>query len=376
MLTLVLAAGFLLPASSLAAPALRCQDGDLDRIMLQFQRRWNKNLSEGQKLQLLADARTELEQFLKDYPTHRDAPRAAFQIAETYLSARDFDRASEKLRGYLKDYPSASDAPAARFALAEILLEKEKDAEARASFEEFAKLYPSDERTLFARMYSAVTLQNERRYDEAAVRLRAVREEFKGRKESWSALMQLGIISHVQEKNAEALRTLEEIIRDCPEKEVVEIARRHLAEYLKLGSEAPLFTEKDLEGHDVSLEKLQGKVVVIYFFEPGDVAALTEAAFLKRAREEAAQAGQSGDLEILGISIGTDHKEMALYKAAARADWPLLFDGRGIDGKVAQKYDVKGLPCLVVLDRKGRRRFFNLAGRDFRYAIAKLLQEK
>jgi TolA-binding protein/peroxiredoxin len=359
----------------LAAALLTVQDGELDRLLLRFQQRREKARSEGEFRRLLADARLELEQFIKENPKHKDLPRAVFQIAETYLAGQDVDRASERLQAYLKDYPTGSDAPSARFALAEILLEKEKDAEARAAFEEFAKLHPQDDRTIFARLYAAVTFQNERRYDEAAELLLKAREEFRSRKESWGAMMQLAIVYHVQEKNADAKRTLEEIIRDCPDKEPVEIARRHLNEYLKLGQDAPGFADKDIEGRDTSLEKLRGKVVVVYFFEPAASTA-GEGQFLKRAREEAAKAGRGDDLQIIGISIGTDRKELAAYKAQVRADWTLIHDGRGIDGKFARLFDIRALPSLVVIDRKGKLRFFNVAGRDFRNSIAKLLEEK
>ena len=260
--------------------------------------------------------------------------------------------------------------------MAEIQLEKEKDAEARATFEEFAKLHPSDERAVFAKMYVAITLQNEKRYDEAAAILKAAREEFRARRESWGAMMQLAVLHHVQEKNAEAKKTLEEIIRECPDKEPVEVARRHLVEYLKVGQDAPGFSEKDLEGRDASLDKLRGKVAVIYFFDPGLTTAMSEAAFLRKAREEAAKSGRAEDLHIIGICIGTERKDVGIYKTEARADWTLVFDGRGIDGKFARLYDVRGLPSLTVIDRKGKIRFYNIAGRDFRNGVAKLLEEK
>jgi peroxiredoxin len=313
---------------------------------------------------------------VRENPKHKDVPRATFQIAETYLASQENDLAYERLQAYLKDFPTASDVPSARFAVAEIQLDKEKDAEARASFEEFAKLYPADDRTVYARLYIAVTYQNEKRYDEAAEKLKAVREEFKTRKESWGAMMQLAVLYHVQEKNSDARKVLEEVVRDCPEKEPVEIARRHLTEYLKVGQDAPGFVEKDIEGAETSLEKLRGRVVVLYFFDPATASALAEATFLKKAKEEAAKAGRGEDLQLVGVSIGTDRKEIALYKSMARADWRLVHDGRGIDGKFARLYDVRGLPSLLVIDRKGKIRFYNIAGRDFRNSIARLIEEK
>ncbi|MBI3857821.1 MAG: tetratricopeptide repeat protein [Planctomycetes bacterium] len=358
------------------AAALLFQDGELDRILYLFQQRRERAQTETEFRSALDDARRELKRFLKEYPKHKDAPRAAFQIAETYLSGRDYDRAVERLQAYLKDYPNGPDAASARFAIAEIHLEKEKDAEARASFEEFVKLHPQDDRAVFARMYAAVTLQNEKRYDEAVELLKKAREEFKARKESWGAMMQLAIVYHVQERNAEARKTLDEIVRDCPDKEPVEIARRHLIEYLKIGQDAPPFAEKDADGREVSLEKLRGRVVVVYFYEPASGAALAEARFLKRAREEAAQAGRGEDLQIVAVSIGTDRKDIAIYKAQVRPEWLLCYDPKGIDGRLARLYDVRGLPSTTLIDRKGKIRFYNIAGRDFRNAIAKLLEEK
>lgn len=359
----------------LAITLLLPQDGELDRILAMFQKRRESARTELEFRKALHDARTELEAFLRDHPKHQDAPRAAFQIAETYLSAQDYDRAADRLRAYLQEHPAGTDAPSARFAIAEIQLEKEKDAEARASFQEFAKLHPADDRAVFARLYEAVTFQNEKRYDEAADLLRKAREEFKARKESWGAMMQLAIVYHLQEKNGDARRTLEEIVRDCPDKEPVEIARRHLIEYLKIGQDAPGFADKDIEGRDASLEKLRGKVVVVYFFEPAG-STPSEAQFLKRAREEAVKTGRGDDFQIIGVSIVADRKETALYKAQVRPDWMLVHDGRGIDGKFARLYDVRGLPSLTVIDRKGKLRFYNIAGRDFRNSIAKLLEEK
>src|SRR5881394_537918 len=103
MLAIFLAA--LLASAFAEAPAAGGQDGELDRILIRFQQRREKVRSEGEFKRLLADSRLELEQFLKENPKHKDAPRAAFQIAETYLSAQDYDPAYERLQAFLKTYP-------------------------------------------------------------------------------------------------------------------------------------------------------------------------------------------------------------------------------------------------------------------------------
>jgi hypothetical protein len=189
-------------------------------------------------------------------------------------------------------------------------------------------------------------------------------------------MMQMAVLYHVQERNAEARKILEEIIRDCSEKEPVEIARRHLSEYLKIGQDAPGFAEKDIEGNETSLEKLRGKVVVIYFFDPATASALAESTFLKKARGGSRPGGpRGGPADPRRLHRHRPEGHGGLQDDGAR-DWRLLYDGRGIDGRFARLYDVRGLPSLVVIDRKGKTRYYNIAGRDFRNSVARLIEEK
>lgn len=351
---------------------LGAQESDVDRIMLRFKQRATQAKSEAAFKKALADARADLERFLREKPKDKDAHRAAWHVAESWLSEGDLDKALEALAAFLKEHPASEHAPSARYARGEVLLQREEDAAARAAFEEFLKLHPKDERALFARMYVAVTFQNERKYDEAAEILKAAREAYPDRRESWGAMMQLAVVHHVQEKNKEARAVLEEVIRGCPDREAVEIARRHLSEYLKIGDPAPAFAERDLKGGEFSLEKQRGRVVVLHFLDPGLTTAVTEAGFLKRAR----QAFKPEDLQILGVSVNPDAKDLNLFASEIKVDWPLHFDAKGYDGKLARLYEVRLLPALTVIDRKGRLRFFNVANRDLRNCISKLLEEK
>jgi TolA-binding protein/peroxiredoxin len=359
----------LLAASSHGGGA---QDSDVDRIMLRFRQRASQIKNESLFKKLLAETRAELEKFLQAKPKDRDSHRAAWHIAESYLISQEPEKALERIDLLLRDYPSTEFAPQARFARADLRLQREDDAGARAAFEEFLKLHPKDERALLARMGIAVTLQNERRYDEAGVIFKAVRDEQKGRPESWGATMQLAVLRHVQENNTEARAVLEELVRNCPDREAVEVARRHLAEYLKVGQDAAPFAERDLGGAEFSIEKQRGKVSVLYFFDSGLTTAVSEAAFLKRIR----QSFTPGDVQVMGVSVNADRRELSLFLTEAQVDWPVHFDGKGYDGKLARLYEARILPALLVIDRKGKIRFFNVAGRDLRNCISKLLEEK
>ena len=348
------------------------QDGEVDRILLRFNQRREKVQGAAEFRRLLDETRGDLERFLRENPKHKDAARASYHVAESQLSSGQFEDGMKRLNALLKDHPESEFAVSARFAIGEALLQKEDDAGARAAFEEFARVHPKDERALYARIYVAVTHQNEGRYDQAAELLQAARRDFKDRPESWSAVMQLAIVHHVQQKNADARRALEEVIRDCPDRDAAQAARRHLAEYLKVGQEPPAFREKDLSGAELALEPLRGRVVVLYFFDSSITTAVGEAAFLKKTRE----AFKAEDLQIVGVSLDLDRKDLVFFRDVHKVSWPLLHDGKGYDGRLARLYDVRLLPALTVIDRKGKIRFFNIAGKDLRFAISKLLEEK
>ncbi len=360
----------LLALALAAAPP--SQDGEVDRILLRFTQRRDRVRGGTEFRQLLEETRADLERFLRENPRHKDSARASYHVAESLLSSGQLDAALERLRAVLREHPESDQAASARFAIGEALLQKEDDTGARAAFEEFSRSHPKDERAVFARIWAAVTFQNEGDYARAAELLEAARREHRERPESWSAVMQLAIVRHVQEDHAGARRALEEVIRDCPDREAVQAARRHLAEYLKVGQAPPAFQEKDLAGTETGLESLRGRVVVFYFFDSTLATAVPEAAFLRRARE----GFKPEELQIVGVSLDLDRKDLVLFRDVHKLSWPLLHDGKGFDGKLARLYDVRLLPALTVIDRKGKVRFFNIAGKDLRFAVTKLLQEK
>jgi tetratricopeptide (TPR) repeat protein len=188
--------------SILLAAVLACQDGELDRLMQRFQQRREKVRTEAEFRRLLAEARVDLEAFLRDNPKHKDAPRAAFQIAETYLSAQDFDRALEKLQAYLKDYPTeATPLGALRDGR-----DPAREGEGRGGAGTLRGVRQAVPPTT-GRSSPGCTSPSRSRTSalrRAAAALKAAREDFRTRKESWGAMMQLAVVYHVQEKNAEA----------------------------------------------------------------------------------------------------------------------------------------------------------------------------
>lgn len=137
---------------------------------------------------------------------------------------------------------------------------------------------------------------------------------------------------------------------------------------LTVGNEAPLFTLKDINGNDVSLESFRGKYVFIDFW----------ASWCRPCREEnpnlVALYKEFGgeDFEIISISLDeTAEKWMEAVKEDGLS-WTLLHDA---DGSVAlHMYAVQSIPSTWVLDREGKIIYKDLRGAEIASTIGALLQ--
>jgi peroxiredoxin len=123
----------------------------------------------------------------------------------------------------------------------------------------------------------------------------------------------------------------------------------------ELGQPAPAFSLKDVDGNEVSLSQLQGKTVVLEWFNPG-------CPFIKYAHSEgplkALSEGMTGGGQVtwLAINSGAAGKPGAGVELnkSAMTDWsmsyPVLLDE---SGEVGQAYGAKATPHMFVIDPQG-----------------------
>jgi peroxiredoxin len=111
-----------------------------------------------------------------------------------------------------------------------------------------------------------------------------------------------------------------------------------------LGSEAPDFVLKSLEGKNLRLSEYRGEVVMLSFSASwcGDCRAqLTE---LGAMRDRYQDAG----VELLAVSLDQSARQAEGMTAAAT--YPVLHDAAGDVGRL---YDVTKIPVVVLIDRGG-----------------------
>ena len=118
---------------------------------------------------------------------------------------------------------------------------------------------------------------------------------------------------------------------------------------------APDFTLKVLEGKNLSLTDLKGKVVLLNFFEPWCPICRKEAVSFDRLGEE----WKGQEAVFLQVAVKVEERELRRAKKEWNLSLPILMDE---GGKVAEAYDVNGHPETLFVDRAGR-----IVGRSFGY---------
>lgn len=112
------------------------------------------------------------------------------------------------------------------------------------------------------------------------------------------------------------------------------------------GKPAPVFTLKNLQGQNVSLQDFKGKVVLADFWGTFCIPCVEALPYL----ESLHQKYKTRDFTVLGISV--DEKSEPVHKVLrqAKASYPQL----RATPKVWSAYKVNNLPALVLIGRDGR----------------------
>ncbi len=138
-----------------------------------------------------------------------------------------------------------------------------------------------------------------------------------------------------------------------------------------------------VDGREVDLAKMQGKVVLVDFWGTRCRPCVAELPRVKAALEKFHAQG----FEVIGISCDTDKEELERYVKQHDISWPQYFDGKQQgDNKFTVEFGIDGIPHMFLVDRKGFLRFDNVRASDkyhpkndttsFEEKITKLLAEK
>ncbi|MGH9868517.1 MAG: peroxiredoxin family protein [Candidatus Polarisedimenticolia bacterium] len=118
-----------------------------------------------------------------------------------------------------------------------------------------------------------------------------------------------------------------------------------------IGQPAPDFSFTDTSGHLVSLSRLRGRHVLVYFWSSWCGTCEGQAEGLRRIYERGAPAM----LEILGISYDTDRAAMESFRRRHAQTWPTSFSGRKVwEDPVGRLYRERGSGAMYLVNPEGR----------------------
>jgi peroxiredoxin len=140
-----------------------------------------------------------------------------------------------------------------------------------------------------------------------------------------------------------------------------------------VGDAAPAFTARTIDGRELALSSLRGKVILIDFWATWCVMCRMEMPNLLATYAELARDGR---FEIVGVSVDTDLGLVPRFVASRGLAWPQTALGAAAVNPIARLYDVNSTPSTVLIDREGRIVALNLTGEPLRKKIDELLRAK
>lgn len=128
----------------------------------------------------------------------------------------------------------------------------------------------------------------------------------------------------------------------------------------------PSFSGGTLDGRQVVMAALRGKVVLVNFWASWCLECRPEMPVLERLHRELASQG----LAVVGINAREEQEAVRRYARELGLTFPLVLDP---DGKINAQYGVVGLPTTFLVGRDGRAVAFGVGPREWASAPARAL---
>ncbi len=115
---------------------------------------------------------------------------------------------------------------------------------------------------------------------------------------------------------------------------------------------APEFHALDLQRNPISLQRLRGRVVLLDFWASWCAPCVSAIPDLRNLAHRLQDDQQP--FTVLGINLDTDPDALAKTIRRYKIDWPQIPSTPTADGSLADRYHVRALPTMVLIDKEGR----------------------
>ena len=104
-----------------------------------------------------------------------------------------------------------------------------------------------------------------------------------------------------------------------------------------------------VDGREVDLSKMRGKVVLIDFWAVWCGPCVAELPNVLKVYEKLHPKG----FEIVGISLDQDKAKLEAFVKEKGMAWPQYFDGKGWKNEISSQYGINSIPAMWLVDKKG-----------------------
>jgi peroxiredoxin len=126
-----------------------------------------------------------------------------------------------------------------------------------------------------------------------------------------------------------------------------------------------------LDGREINLSRLKGKVVLIDFWATTCLPCVRELPDMKKLYSKFKPQG----FEIIGISLDSKKEVLERFIQTNEIPWPQYFDDAGERSPLAKTFGIEGIPVVWLVDRHGVLRDLNTRQQPEK-KIESLLKEK
>jgi tetratricopeptide (TPR) repeat protein len=182
-------------------------------------------------------------------------------------------------------------------------------------------------------------------------KLKAAESEYRAalelQKDNAMAHFNLGLTLLRESQKSEGIQELNNYLQIAPSGPTAEYARRLIANPDPAGQAlAPNFKVQTLDGEQISLDQLSGKVVVMDFWATWCPPCVSSVPELKDLTKKYPRT------KLVLISFSADHDQQAWrdFVAKKNMEWPQYWDS---DGRIRNAFGVNAFPTYLVIDPEG-----------------------